>query len=290
MDAFRLVERWPVEHATVGVVDIGAQSGEVTTTGPVRGVFAWASVTKMATALAVLVAVEEGTLHVDEPAGPPGSTVRHLLSHASGLGPGPGPPLAAPGTSRIYSNVGYVVLGSLLAERSGLSFADYLRHGVLEPLALSGATLDAAAGEGAPAAGMSGTVHDLLALGSEWAAPTLVSRATRDEATTEQFPGLAGVLPGFGRFDPCPWGLGVEIRGEKRPHWTGSANSTATFGHFGQSGSFLWVDPVAGVVCGGLGDRPFGPWATRAWPELSDAVLTEVVDGRSGGAGSLFQG
>jgi CubicO group peptidase (beta-lactamase class C family) len=137
---------------------------------------------------------------------------------------------------------------------------------------------------------MSGTVHDLLALGSEWAAPTLVSRATRDEATTEQFPGLAGVLPGFGRFDPCPWGLGVEIRGEKRPHWTGSANSTATFGHFGQSGSFLWVDPVAGVVCGGLGDRPFGPWATRAWPELSDAVLTEVVDGRSGGAGSLFQG
>jgi CubicO group peptidase (beta-lactamase class C family) len=285
MDAFRLVERWPVDHATVGVVDIGAQSDEVTTTGPSRRAFAWASVTKMTTALAVLVAVEEGTLLVDEPAGPAGSTVRHLLAHASGLGPGPGPPLAPPGTSRIYSNVGFEVLGSLLAERSGLPFEDYVRQGVLEPLALSGATLDAAAGEGAAAAGMSGTVHDLLALGCEWAVPTLVSRATRDEATTDQFPGLAGVLPGFRRFDPCPWGLGVEIRGDKWPHWTGSANSPATFGHFGQSGSFLWVDPVAGVVCGGLGDRPFGPWAARVWPELSDAVLAEVAGRRSGGVG-----
>ena len=45
----------------------------------------WASVTKLLTGLAALVAVEEGIVDLDEPAGPPGSTLRHLLSHASGL-------------------------------------------------------------------------------------------------------------------------------------------------------------------------------------------------------------
>jgi CubicO group peptidase (beta-lactamase class C family) len=69
----------------------------------------------------------------------------------------------------------------------------------------------------------------------------------------------------------------VEIRGGKQPHWTGTTNAPSTFGHFGQSGSFLWIDPVAGVVCGGLSDRPFGPWAIRAWPELADAVLADAV-------------
>ena len=103
-----------------------------------------------------------------------------------------------------------------------------------------------------------------------------MSAATWREATSVQFPGLAGVLPGFGPFDPCDWGLGVEIRGRKHPHWTGTTNSPSTFGHFGQTGSFLWVDPVAGVLCAGLADRRFGVWASRAWPALADAVLAEV--------------
>jgi CubicO group peptidase (beta-lactamase class C family) len=232
-------------------------------------------VTKPATALAVLVAVEEGTLALDEPAGPGGSTVRHLLAHASGLGPEPGPPLARPGVSRIYSNVGFAILGELLAERSGMGFREYLRQGVLGPLGMAGTVLDDVPG-GAPAAGLSGPLDDLLALGVELARPTLISGGTHRALTSAQFPDLAGVLPGYGRFDPCPWGLGVEIRGHKVPHWTGTTNSPATFGHFGQSGSFLWVDPVAGAVCAGLADRPFGLWAQRAWPPLSDAVLAEL--------------
>ena len=60
--------------------------------------------TKLLTGLATLVAVEEGTVDLDEPAGPPGSTLRHLLAHASGLPPDDGPPLMAPGRRRIYSN------------------------------------------------------------------------------------------------------------------------------------------------------------------------------------------
>jgi CubicO group peptidase (beta-lactamase class C family) len=157
-----------------------------------------------------------------------------------------------------------------------MPFADYLRQGVLEPLGMTATSLDEDAPAGAAAAGLVGPLVDLLALGSELATPTLISTETHDQATTAQFPGLAGVLPGFGRFDPCPWGLGVEIRGTKQPHWTGTGNAPSTYGHFGRSGSFLWIDPVAGLVCAGLGNRPFGLWAARAWPRLADAVLAEA--------------
>jgi CubicO group peptidase (beta-lactamase class C family) len=88
-----------------------------------------------------------------------------------------------------------------------------------------------------------------------------------------QFPGLAGVLPDFGRFDPNDWGLGFELRDAKSPHWTGARNSPRTFGHFGGSGTFLWVDPDASVALGVLTNLDFGEWAKEAWPRLSDAVL-----------------
>ncbi|HUD15894.1 MAG TPA: serine hydrolase domain-containing protein [Acidimicrobiales bacterium] len=282
MDALESVAAWPVTTAAVGIMAIGTPARAPLWTGPVDCPFPWASVTKLATALAVLVAVEEGTLSLDDPAGPTGSTVRHLLAHASGLGPDPGPPLAEPGTRRIYSNAGFQLLADVLAERSGLTFGDYLGEGVLAPLGMTATTLDPGAPHGGAAAGLAGPLVDLLALAGELAAPSLVSAGTHQEATSVQFAGLGGVLPGFGRFDPCDWGLGVEIRGHKRPHWTGTANSPATFGHFGRSGSFVWVDPVAGIACAGLCDRPFGPWAADSWPALADAVLDRWAAERTG--------
>ena len=263
MAALDAVEGWPVGEAAVAVVTFdvspgGRLSGAPTVagaTGPVAEPFAWASVTKPATALAVLIACEEGTLSLDDPAGPPGSTVRHLLAHASGLGPDAGPPIAGPGRSRIYSNAGYVLLGELLAARSRMSFADYLGEGVLEPLGMTGTRIvepkdpGTRAEPSAAATGLAGPLDDLVRLGCELAVPTLVSAVTHEEATSVAFPGLSGVVPGFGLFDPCDWGLGVEIRDGKHPHWTGTSNSPSTFGHFGRAGSFLWVDPAAGVLC-----------------------------------------
>ena len=96
------------------------------------------------------MAVEEGSLSLDEAAGPPGSTVRHLLAHASGLGPRAGPPLAPPGTRRIYSNAGYGVVADLIAERSGLAFSEYLSEGVLGPLGMAGTVLRHSAGGARP--------------------------------------------------------------------------------------------------------------------------------------------
>jgi len=270
--ALDAVARWPVGSAAAGVVRLspGPVVDVVEHTGDLDATFPWASVTKLLVAMAVLLATEEGTVALDDGAGPPGSTVRHLLAHASGLGPDSERPLTAPGRRRIYSNVGYEVLAASLARRSGMPFTDYLRAGVVHPLAMTGTELPAGS---SPASGARGSVRDLLALAGELLAPRLVSPATLQRATSVAFPGLAGVLPGFGRFDPCDWGLGFERRGAKAPHWTGTRNSPDTFGHFGQSGGFVWVDPRAQVACAALSDRAFGPWAKAAWPALADAVI-----------------
>jgi CubicO group peptidase (beta-lactamase class C family) len=93
------------------------------------------------------------------------------------------------------------------------------------------------------------------------------------------YPGLKGVLPGVGSFDPLDWGLGFEIRDGKTPHWTGTRNAPSTFGHFGGSGTFLWVDPTLDVALVCLTDREFDDWALEAWPPFSDAV----IDSQRGG-------
>jgi CubicO group peptidase (beta-lactamase class C family) len=277
-DALDVVAGWPVRSVAVGVLRVagsplvknGRRVEVVASIGELDAVFAWASVTKLIVAMAVLVAVEEGTLHLDDPAGPPGSTVRHLLAHASGLGPDSRLPLTAPGRRRIYSNAGFEVLAETLEQRAGMPFDEYVRAGVLVPLAMTDASLAPGA---SPASGMRGTLRDLLRLAEELLWPRLVSSSTLSGATTVAFPGLSGVIPGFGRFDPCDWGLGFELRDAKEPHWTGTRNSPGTYGHFGLSGSFVWVDPAAQVACAGLCDRNFGPWARREWPRLADVVL-----------------
>jgi CubicO group peptidase (beta-lactamase class C family) len=84
------------------------------------------------------------------------------------------------------------------------------------------------------------------------------------------------VLPDMGRMDPNDCGLGFELRDSKEPHWTGSRNSPRTFGHFGGSGAFLWVDPEADLALACLSDLDFGPWALEAWPRLSDSVIVKL--------------
>ena len=223
---------------------------------------------KLLAGVAALVAVEEGTIELDEPAGPPGATVRHLLAHTSGLGFDGDAILARPGRRRIYSNTGIEAFADHLADRARMPFEEYLRLGVLEPLGMNRTEL-----RGSPAHEAWSTVTDLLAFSRELLLPTLVSPATLAEATSPQFADLGGVLPDVGRFEPNPWGLTFEIRDRKHPHWTGTGNSPETFGHFGGSGSFLWVDPVAGLATVALTDREFGPWALEVWPPFSDAVL-----------------
>jgi CubicO group peptidase (beta-lactamase class C family) len=262
------LDSWPVETAAAGVV---AAEGVLARHGPADRVLPWASVTKLLSASAVLVGVEEGIVELDEPAGPPGSTVRHLLAHASGLPPDEGPPIATPGERRIYSNAGFEAVAALVAERAEMPFAEYVSAALLEPVGMRATRL-----EGSPASGASGPLEDLLAFGRELLDPRFVAPETLAEATEVAFPGLAGVLPGYGRQEANDWGLGFELRDGKSPHWTGARNSPRTFGHFGRAGTFLWVDPEAGLACACLTDRPFGDWAIEAWPALADAALAEL--------------
>lgn len=264
-DLAPLIAGWPVPRAAVGVTDATATLGA-------GGDPSWqvriASISKVLVGYAAVIAVEEETIELDEPAGPPGSTVRHLLAHASGLGFETSALLARPGRRRIYSNTGIEAVAAHLAAAAGMPFSTYLREGVFTPLGMADSEL-----RGSPAHAVHSTVSDLLRFGRELLRPSLVSAAALGEMTSVQFPDLRGMVPGIGPSDPNPWGLAVEIRGNKHPHWTGAANSARTFGHFGGTGTFLWVDPDAGLAVVALAEREFDEWALEAWPPFSDAVL-----------------
>jgi CubicO group peptidase (beta-lactamase class C family) len=267
MSALEGLASWPVDRATGAVVGTG---GALETAGDTAWTTRIASVTKLLVAYACLVALEEGTLTLEQPAGPPGSTVRHLLAHAGGLPFEGSAPIARPGERRIYSNTGFERLGETLAAAAGMSVPTYLAEAVLDPLAMEATEL-----RGSPAKDARSTVDDLVRFSAELLDPTLLDARTVGEATSEQFPGLAGVVPGLGSYDPNPWGLGFEIKDRKSPHWTAPEGSPRTFGHFGGSGTFLWVDPDARLACVVLTDREFGDWAPPLWSALSSAVLAE---------------
>jgi CubicO group peptidase (beta-lactamase class C family) len=275
MGALDPVGSWPVGAAAAAVV--GPDGTVLETHGQQDKVFPLASVTKPLVALSVLVAVEEGALGLDDPAGPEGSTVRHLLAHASGLAPDKDLVVAKPATRRIYSNAGFDVLGDHLAAVTGLGCADYLHQALAEPLGLTGTAL-----VGPPHAGGQSTVGDLALVAAELVRPgRLLHPSTVAALATVQFPGLSGVVPGYGRQQDNDWGLGFEIRDAKSPHWTGRGNHPSTYGHFGRSGTFLWVDPVARVGLVVLTDTEFEQWAKDAWPPLADAVLRAYGTGQN---------
>ena len=259
------IESWGADHAAAALV---GPAGVIAQHGDPDRAFRWASVTKVATALAILTAVDDGSIDLDESAGPLRSTVRHLLAHTSGL-PFDGEAVQAkPGTRRVYSNAGFDLLGRLLEERDGRPFAVALTDRVLAPLGMAGTQLLER-----PSQGLHGPLVDAAALAGELLRPSLIGKVIYRAATTVAFTGLKGVLPGVGPFDPLDWGLGFEIRDAKSPHWTGTRNSPATFGHFGGAGTFIWVDPAIDRALVVLTDREFGGWALDAWPPFSDAVI-----------------
>ena len=264
MDLQAEIADWPVGSASVAV--IGPQGViDLVDDGHVHR---WASLTKILTALTVLDAGVEGVVSLDDEAGPPGSTLRHLLSHASGLSPDSDRVMAKPGTRRIYSNHGIDVAAHHLERAGDQRFHDHLEERVLSLLDMSDTTL-----VGSPAHGARGSIEDLATLGWELLRPRLLMPEVVRLASTVAYPGLSGVVPGFGKQQANDWGLGCEIRDHKSPHWTAAENSPDTFGHFGQSGSFLWVDRAADLACVSLCDTDFGPWAADVWPRLSGRVL-----------------
>lgn len=264
---------WPAEHVSAALIrrpgdaDTGAaEAAEVVDEyGDPDRVYELASVTKLLTAYAVLIAVEEGAFELDDALGPEGSTVRHLLAHASGIGFDTREQLKPVGERRIYSSAGYEILAEHVERTTGIDFPEYLRQAVFEPLGMRDSVLEGGAGHGARA-----SLSNMRAFAAELLSPTLLSAATLAEARSNQFGDLRGVVPGYGMQKPCPWGLGFEIKGEKHPHWTGDGMPAETVGHFGMAGTYLWVAGEYAMVA--LADREFGDWAKPLWQETNTAI------------------
>jgi CubicO group peptidase (beta-lactamase class C family) len=264
--ALAQVDTWGVPNVAAAVL---TGDGTVSAHGDTDRRFRVASVGKVVAGYALMTGVEEGAVELDDPAGPPGATFRHLLAHASGYGfESDAGVVAPPGTRRIYSNRGIEEAAAHLERATGMPFADYLHEAVLAPLGMGATDLP-----GSPSHSLHSTVNDLARFAAELQNPTLLSAQTVGLMRAVHFPGLVGVQPGVGRFDPLDWGLTFDRNFGRPKHWAGTSPSPAAFGHFGGAGTFLWVDPVAGVAAIVLGDRDFGPWALEVWPGFCTAVL-----------------
>ncbi|MFN6119530.1 MAG: serine hydrolase domain-containing protein [Actinomycetes bacterium] len=289
MTALDLVDTWPVPHVSAASIVVAPGTVPVVVThGDPYHSYRLASISKPMTAWAALVAVEEGIVSLDDPVGQPSCTLRHLLAHAGGYPFDGRDPISAPGKRRIYSNGGIELAADHVAAAAGMPFAQYLAEAVFQSLGMTASEL-----RGSPAYAVWSTLTDTVRFALELITPTLLSPATAASAVAPVFGGLRGVVPGVGTYDDCVWGLGVEIRDTKQPHWTGSRNSTGAFGHFGGAGTLLWVDLGAvhdrAVACVALTDRPFDEWAAdalRLWPQLSDAVIAEA-SAAAGPAGAI---
>jgi CubicO group peptidase (beta-lactamase class C family) len=268
--ALDLATDWPVPHVSAAVLRAGVV---LATIGDTERVQRLASLSKPMAAWAILVAVEEGVVSLDQPVGQPGCTLRHLLAHAGGYPFEGEDPIARPEATRIYSNSGFSLAARAVEDATDMTFADYLDEAVFTPLGMTASVL-----RGSAAHGVRSDLADTCRFVAEVMRPTLIDAATAADVRRTHYPSLAGIVPGVGRYGQCPWGLGFEVRGDKQPHWTGTTNSPRTFGHFGGSGTMFWIDPDADLALVALADRNFDEWrdaALTAWPALSDAVLAE---------------
>lgn len=265
MSALAKISDWPVDNVAGAL--IGPDGVE--TVGETSRAFDIKSVTKPVVSMGVMLAVEEGAVELDQPAGPEGSTLRHLLSHASGVDFDSRDAKRPVEDRRIYSSAGYEWAAEIVGDATGIPFEQYLDEGLFRPLGMTSSRLAGSAGHG-----LISTVDDLAKFAAEVLNPQIIHPDTVKDMRTVQFPDLRGIVPGYGMHRPCPWGLGFEIHGEKDPHWMGANMPADAAGHFGMSGTYLWIAGDYAMVS--LTDRDFGDWAKPLWAETNAAIWDEI--------------
>jgi len=268
VDPSSLAVGWPGEPVVVVSAWRDGDWHTLASRGDLDEVRPWASVTKLATALAAAREVDEGRADLRDVVVGDDITLAHLLSHSSGLGFEEGDPVLAVASRRVYSNYGIDLAAARLATRADV--ATWLLERVLGPLSMSSTRLVGRASEG-----LVGSTRDLATFAREWVTPTLIPAQRRDLTVTPFLPDLVGVVPGFGRFSPCPWGLGVEVRGEKH-HWMGDWPAPS-FGHFGRSGALALMNVDEGLCVVATSSVAFGPWARDAWPTWTSTMRELAV-------------
>ncbi|WP_034649837.1 serine hydrolase domain-containing protein [Corynebacterium vitaeruminis] len=256
------LRKWPATNVSAALI----QEDRAATFGDIDHVFELKSVTKLLSAYAFLVAVEEGVFALDTVVAGI-ATVEQLLAHAGGVGFAEGDPVRPPLERRVYSSYGFELLARAVEEEAEMSFSEYASEAVFAPLGMNDTVIYGSAGHGSRS-----SVRDLVAFAGEVLRPRLVSEQTLADAFVVRYPELKGIVPGYGPYNPCPWGLGFEIKGDKRNHWTGDSMPADTAGHFGVAGTYLWVHRPTGRAMVALGDHDFGSWAKPYWTQLNDAA------------------
>jgi beta-lactamase class C len=211
-----------------------------------------------------------------------------------------------PGTALLYSNAGYALASRVVETATGLDFWDEADRRILTPLggydivARPGPRLDDriaivadAARAGTPAesynsrhwrdiaipwGGAYGSARDLVRFASTFlpSGPRLLTPGSVREMTTDQALGVAGGVQSLRtHWERAWWGLGWEVRGDKRRHWTGDLASPDTFCHFGAAGTLLWADPTRDLAAAIFASRatlrlwPFNP---PRWARIGNAI------------------
>jgi CubicO group peptidase (beta-lactamase class C family) len=258
-----LDDDWPGSPAYVVLRMNGASVERVAEHGDLEAVRPWASISKLVVAMAFGVEMDWDLHSYTEMVGPQGANFANLLSHSSGLGLEESDPVVPIATKRIYSNYGVELAVSRLVGENPAS--EWMSDRVFIPLGMTTTSL-----VDRPSAGVSGSTNDLATFALAWMRSDLLAPATRDRIVRPYLPDLAGIVPGFGRFSPCPWGMGPEVRGDK-DHWMGDW-PPRSFGHFGQSGSLLLVNVDEAIAVVATSTEPFGSWAVSLWPRWTSAA------------------
>ena len=214
---------------------------------------------------------------------------------------------SAPGDELRYSNAGYGVLARLMEQISGQRFWQTAENRVLEPLGIrdivadpAGVVLERVAhladtshpdtdiesynsaywrGLALPWGGLFGTPRDAVRFAAAFlpSGARVVSEAATLLMTTDQTMGVSGgVESAKVHWSPGAWGLGWEVKGEKRRHWTGDYTSNRTFCHFSHAGTLLWGDPERDIALAVFANRTvthLWGFILPRWQRLSNAVV-----------------
>jgi CubicO group peptidase (beta-lactamase class C family) len=210
----------------------------------------------------------------------------------------------APWTRVHYSNVGPGLLGIIVERLTGKPYSDALAELVLTPLGVEGylgvelprepARVGGELGDHAgtdlepfnsafwrglamPWGGLVTTISGALALVRAFAGqpagflpPALLAEATRDQTR-----GLPGGMIGLYEWPRNPWGLGVDLLGDKEPHWAPLSAGTDSFGHAGASGCLAWYDPERRLAWAFHGLRTVNDWY-NGFPSVTGAILAAL--------------
>jgi CubicO group peptidase (beta-lactamase class C family) len=175
--------------------------------------------------------------------------------------------LAKPEEKRIYSIAGYRVIAKVLENQLSISFPTLVKDLILNNCELFDMSPPVTGDSG-----LKGTIEGLYKLSKRLLLADIpgISAESLKKSTSNHFGVSLGVVPGIGFYSDNSWGLGFEIKGKKTGHWMPKCASLETFGHFGRSGAFFFVDPLNLIAFSGISRYGFQKDSRLVWSKMGE--------------------